>query len=415
MTFWIVAIALALGTSGLIAAALLRGRASAAPPAAYDLEIYRVQLAGVDKDLARGVITEAEAGRLRAEVSRRILAADAQIRAHGADGGQPRGAGRIMAGILVLVVSGGTLLGYQQLGAPGYRDLPRSERLAASDAARAARLSQAEAVEEFGRPEQEVTPPEDFAQLMTQLRAAVEKRPGDVRGLALLARNEASLGRTAAARDAQERLIAAKGEDASAADHAFLADLMITQAGGYVSAEAEQSLRAALALDPGQPEARYYLGVYFTQVDRPDAAFRTWEALLADSAPDAPWVAPLRARIEDAAGRAGINYTLPDARPAGPTAEDMEAAAQMSDEDRQTFIRGMVDNLLGRLSEEGGPPEDWARLIVALGVLGETERAEAILSEARSTFAERPEAQAMLDTAAERAGIGPRPVGGQSE
>lgn len=413
MMFWIVAAALALGTSALIAAALLRGRASAAPPAAYDLEIYRIQLQGVDKDLARGVITQGEAGRLRSEVSRRILAADAQIQAHGVDGGQPRRAGIVLAGVLMAAITGGTIWGYLELGAPGYSDLPRAARLAASDAARTERLDQAAAEERFGPDEQPLTPPEDFAQLMVQLRAAIEARPNDVRGLALLARNEASLGNNGAARRAQERLIAAKGDAAVAADHAFLADLLITAAGGYVSSDAETSLRTALSLDPTQPEARYYLGAYYAQVDRPDAAFRTWESLLEESAPDAPWTAPLRGQIEDVAARAGINYTLPEARtassaaPTGPTAEQVEAAQGMSEEGRQDFIRSMVDGLMARLADEGGPPQDWARLIVALGVLGEDARAEDIWDEARATFAGQPQALDMLSEAATRAGLAP--------
>ena len=411
MMFWIVATTLAIGAGALIAAALLRGRASEAPPAAYDLEIYRVQLAGVDKDLARGVITETEAGRLRAEVSRRILAADAQVQEHGADGGQPIAAGRVMAAVLVVLVGGGTLWGYFEIGAPGYPDMPREARLAASDAARADRLSQEEAVAQFGPPEQSVTPPEDFAQLMSQLREAVAARPDDVRGLALLARNEAGLGNVAAALDAQRRLIAAKGAQAEATDHAYLADLMITAAGGYVSAEAEARLRTALELDPDQPEARYYLGLYFTQVDRFDAAFRTWEDLLRESPPDAAWVGPIRERIEDVGQRAGVNFKLedlpePELAPAtGPTPEQVEAARGMSDEDRQAFVRSMVDGLLARLASEGGPPQDWARLVVALSVIGEDERARTILAEARGTFAEDPEALALLDAAAERAGL----------
>ena len=405
MIFWIVAAAMALGAGALIAAALLRGRASAAPAASYDLEFYRTQLRDVDKDLARGLFTASEATRLRAEVSRRILAADAQVQAHGVDGGQPARLGRAVAGVLAALVAGGAIWGYLSLGAPGYRDLPREARLAASDAERAARLTQAEAVARFGPDEQSIAPPEDFAQLMVQLRAAVAARPDDVRGLALLARNEASLGNTEAARAAQARLIAARGDAAVAADHAFLADLMITGAGGYVSSEAELSLRTALSLDPLQSEARYYLGVYYSQVDRPDAAFRTWEELLRDSPVDAPWIAPLRARIQDAADRAGINYTLPEAQPSGPSAAEVEAAEGMSEEGRQAMIRGMVDNLMSRLAEEGGPVQEWARLIGALGVLGQTERAAAIWDEARVTFAGQPEALSMLAQAAERAGL----------
>jgi cytochrome c-type biogenesis protein CcmH len=420
MIFWTVAAALALGTGALIAVTLLRGRASALPPASYDLAFYRTQLRDVDKDVVRGVMTESEAGRLRAEVSRRILAADAQMQAHGVDGGQPARAGAVLAALLVVVVAGGSIWGYLELGAPGYGDLPRSARLAASDAERAARLDQEQAEARFGIADQTVVPPDDFTQLMTQLRDAVDTRPDDLRGLALLARNEASLGNTGAARAAQDRLIAVKGDAATAADHAFLSDLMITAAGGYVSSEAEVSLRAALSINPGQSEARYYLGVYYSQVDRPDAAFRTWEELLQDSAPDAAWITPLRARIEDAAARAGINYTLPDApRPivdeVGPTAEQVEAADGMSNEGRQEMIRGMVDGLLARLAENGGPPEDWARLIGALGVLGQTERAQAIWGEAQGTFAGELDALALLRDAAARAGLAAGPQTGTED
>ena len=49
---------------------------------------------------------------------------------------------------------------------------------------------------------------EDYLELMAQLREAVAGRPGDLRGLQLLARNEAALGNMAAARKAQERISA---------------------------------------------------------------------------------------------------------------------------------------------------------------------------------------------------------------
>ena len=66
---------------------------------------------------------------------------------------------------------------------------------------------------------------------------------------------------------------------------------------------------------------------------------------------------------------------------------DVEAAAEMTEDDRQTMIRGMVNGLSERLALEGGPPSDWARLIAALGVLGEEERAIAIYTEALQRFA----------------------------
>jgi cytochrome c-type biogenesis protein CcmH len=88
-----------------------------------------------------------------------------------------------------------------------------------------------------------------------------------------------------------------------------------------------------------------------------------------------------------------------------PDAADMEAAADMTAEERQQMIRGMVDRLADRLAREGGPAEDWARLVSALGVLGETERAKAAYADARAALAGDAAALAALRAAAAEAGV----------
>ncbi len=407
MGFWIVAGGLTLAVSLILGLALLRGRIGDAPPAAYDLQVYRDQLKEVDRDQARGVISEAEAERLRAEVSRRVLAADAQLRAGGETGGQPGRGGWIAAGLVVMGLAGGSVALYAQVGAPGYRDVPLKTRLAISDEARQNRLGQAEA--EARVPAPDVTPEasEEFLDLMEKLRETVAQREGDLRGLALLVRNEAALGNLTAAHEAQAQIIDAKGEEATARDYAYWADLMISAAAGYVSRDAEEVLRAALERDSSEPTARYYLGIYMMQVDRPDAAFRTWDALLRESDPSAPWVPTIRERIEELAWRAGVtDYQLPSVAGApGPSAADIEAAGEMSAEERQQMVRGMVQGLSQRLAEEGGTPAEWARLIRALGVLGDTDQASAIWTEAQTRFADTPEAMAVVREAAQAAGV----------
>ncbi|MBC7133861.1 MAG: c-type cytochrome biogenesis protein CcmI [Roseovarius sp.] len=408
MDFWIIAGALALGTGLLIARALLRGQAGDAAPAAYDLRVYRDQLRDIARDAARGVIGAQEAERLRTEIARRILAADDRLRAGGDTGSQPRGAAIAVAGLSVVLLAGGGLWLYGQVGAPGYPDLPIAQRIAASEAARAERLSQPEAEARFAP---EITPPEGVSAenlaLVQRLREVVAQRPEDQQGLQFLVRSEAALGNLAAARAAQEQLVALRGEEASASDHAMLAELMIEAAGGYVSREAEAALRAALARDPRAPTARFHLGVYFLQVDRPDRAFRLWRDLLEESTADAPWVPVIRAGIEEIAMRAGVRYTLPPQAPAapGPSAADIEAAAGMDAEARAGMIRGMVARLSDRLATEGGPVEDWARLINAYGVLGEAEAARRAWDEAQAAFAGDEAALDSLRAAARSAGV----------
>lgn len=404
MGFWIIIASLALGVGAALARTLLYGRTGDEPPAAYDLRVYRDQLREVERDLARGVIAKEEAERVRTEVSRRILAADAELNAPSTAGNARHGRNPLIALLLVAVMIGGSLALYARLGAPGYGDLPFEARIAASDQARSERLSQteAEARAPARAPNEDIAP--EYLTLMEKLRETVKNRPDDLRGLRLLVRNEAAIGNVAAAYAAQAEVIRVKGPEATADDFGLRADLMIAAAGGYVSTEAETALREALQRDPAHPTSRYYLGLYLMQVDRPDAAFRMWDGLLREGPADAPWITPIRARIEELAWRAGVQYELPP-QPAGPSAEDVEAAQDLSTEDRDAMIRGMVARLSDRLATEGGSPDEWVQLISAYGVLGELDQARAIWTNAQQAFADQPKALNQIRSAAIQAGV----------
>lgn len=406
--FWIIIIAMALIASAFLGAAVLHGRTGETSPAAYDLQVYRDQLKEVERDLTRGTIGDGEAGRLRNEVSRRILSADTQLQTSGEDGGQPVIGSRILVGLIALFVVGGSVLYYSETGAPGYPDLGMKTRIAASDAARQALPSQAAL--EARLPAQPATQnaSSEFLDLMEKLRTAVADNPEDLRGLALLARNEALLGNATAAHAAQAQIISVKGDAATAIDYTFYADMLISAAGGVISSEAEAALRSALERDPDQQTARYYLGLFMMQVDRPDMAFRLWEALLRNSPPDAPWVPVIRGEIEDIAARAGVKYSLPaQAELPGPGADAVSAAEDMTPEERAEMIRGMVAQLSDRLATEGGTPQEWARLITAYSVLGEMDQARAIHDEALTVFAGNAGALTIIRDAGQSAGISP--------
>lgn len=398
--FWLLAAAMALGAAALLIRPLLRPPVAGA--AAPDLQIYRDQLAEVDRDLARGAIPADEAARLKTEVSRRLLDADRSART--ASGPAASSAPRFLlpAGLVALALAA-SFLAYDRLGAPGYPDLPLKLRLALSEDLRKTRPSQAQAVAALP-PAVPVQADPAFLDLMVKLRAAMKDRPGDIRGQELLAQNEALLGNFDAALAAQRALIAAKADGVTGADHAALADILIRQAGGYVSPEAEQELVEALKRDPMNEQARFYSGLMFAQIGRPDQAFRLWRPLLEQGSPDAPWTGIIRQEIAGVAAAAGVDYMPPSAAP-GPSAADMAAAQDMTPEERQQMIRGMVDQLSDRLASQGGPAADWARLITSLGVLGEMDRAEQIWAEAQTRFADRPEDLATVTEAARQAGL----------
>lgn len=404
--FWAAAGGMGLALAALFVLALLRARSEIATAAEFDLKVYRDQLAEIDRDIARGTLPAEEGERQRVEVSRRLLEADRA--ASRASRAASRDGLMLAAGLIVLVL-GSSYWVYTRLGAPGYPDLPLAERFAQSDALRARRPPQAEmeATAAASRPAP-IQPDAQFAGLMEKLRAAVAERPDDARGLELLAANEARLGNLPEARAAMENLIRVKGDQATADEHAALAELMIMAAGGLVSPEAESHLARALTLEQRNATARYYYGLMTAQVGRFDRTFALWRPLLDEGPPDAPWIEPIRAQIEDVAMRAGIDFTLPPAAGLpGPDADAMAAAEDMTAEDRTAMIEGMVAQLGERLATEGGTVEEWARLISSLSVLNRKAEAQEIYAEALSKFEGSPSQQSFLREAALDAGLTP--------
>lgn len=392
MLFWIVVTALVGVTALFFGLALLRRRPGAGI-ARQDLRVYRDQLSEVDRDVARGLLSREDAERTRIEVSRRMLNADRRV-PPGATA--PRGASlAAFAGVVAVLLA--SVAAYLDLGAPDYPDQPLAGRLAAAEDLYRSRPPQEEAerrAAEVRRPAPAADP--GFLDLMEKLRATVADRPQDETGLTLLARNEMALGNYHAGWQAQKQLIAAKGARANAEDYAQLGADMTAAAGGLVTQEAEAAFATALDKDPKNGQARYYMGLMLAQNGRGDRAFGLWDELLREGPADAPWQAAIRQNIRALAWLAGQEDYQP---PSTPSAEDMAAIQSLPEGERAQMIRGMVEGLGDRLSHEGGTAEDWARLISALRVLGETDRAARIADEARGTFAADPQALRRIDAA----------------
>ena len=401
MGFWAIALIIGILAAAVTGTALLRPRRARAE-AASDVALYRDQLDEIERDVSRGVLSQNEGGRVRVEVGRRLLEADRRDRTAAASDGTSIPAA-IAVGVATLLAAGAL---YWQIGARDYPDLPLAKRLAAADELRATRMSQAEMVARIGAVEIDPSVPQGHLEVIEKLRETLKTRPDDLSGYEMLARSEAQIGRYSQAAGAKARALDIKAGSATADDFAEYAELLILAAGGYVSPEAERALARALELDPRNGPAIYYTGRMFAQVGRPDRAMAFWRPLLESSQPDAPWVAPITAQIGRVAADAGIKYSPPArlAQP-GPSAEDIAAAGEMSEADRAAMIEGMVAQLSDRLANSGGPPEDWARLINALGVLGRREQARNIYEEGLNAFADNPDAVEALNSAAASAGL----------
>lgn len=392
-----------MAATAVILRALLRGAGVPQPEGAADLAIFRAQLGEVERDLARGTIAQAEAEAARLEIKRRILDLDRRTQtAHAPLAEGPTGLP--LAALFVSVLGAIGLYGW--LGAPFYPDIPHADRIAAAEQIKSQRPSQkaAEASAESQRPAPRA-PDAAFAALMAQLRDAVAKRPSDIKGLALLAENERKLGNLAASARAQAQLVGALGDQASAMDYAALADILVSAAGGQVTADADLAIVETLKRDPANGTARFYAGLSQAQIGRPDLAFTIWNALLQDSPPDAPWVPYLSAQMPDLAAAAGAPYQPPALK--GPTAEDVASAQSLTKGDRAQMIAGMVDGLERRLMTEGGSAAEWAQLVRALGVLGDQKRASAAWARAQTALADDPAGLASVALEAKSAGLAP--------
>jgi cytochrome c-type biogenesis protein CcmH len=404
MTFWIIATALAVIAAGLLVLPLLRSGTETDADPRNDIAIYKDQLAEVDRDLARGVLDQAEAERTRTEIARRLLAADKA----GSDTASvaPKTMGRIvMIGAAVATVVGALAL-YNRVGAPGYPDMPRAARLAEAKEAYDNRPSQAEA--EAAQPAlEQVTLPEDLQATVDRVRQTAEANPENLIAQRDLVRLETALGNVNLAAHAQVKVVALLGDDAEQEDLEVLLELLVAAAGGDVTPEAERVLKAILDKNPESISGLYWAGVMFNTYGRPDRAFPYWRKLLEVAPEDADWFDQVAQATIELSWFAGVDdYTPPErAGLRGPSAADIAAAGDMSAGDQQAMISGMVANLMDRLATEGGTPQEWAQLIRALGVMGDTERAAAIWGEAEQTFASDANAMSIIREAAVGAGV----------
>ena len=178
----------------------------------------------------------------------------------------------------------------------------------------------------------------------------------------------------------------------SADREANLGEALMAEANGIVTADAKSAFLRALALDKKSVSARYYLGVAAEQDGKRDEAASTWRELIAEAPADAHWVGDVRAALARLEGKA------PPA-PSGPSAAQMAEGAKLPPEQQGAMIRGMVEGLAARLKKDGSDVDGWVRLVRSYKVLGETEKAQAAIGDARRAVADDPEKRQRLDAA----------------
>jgi len=86
--------------------------------------------------------------------------------------------------------------------------------------------------------------------------------------------------------------------------------------------------------------------------------------------------------------------------PPGPSAEQIQAAQEMTPEQRAEMILAMVDGLAARLEDNPDDEQGWARLIRARTVLGQDEKLATDTTRVKEIFKDDPEAIARILAAA---------------
>jgi cytochrome c-type biogenesis protein CcmH len=161
---------------------------------------------------------------------------------------------------------------------------------------------------------------------------------------------------------------------------------------GGVPPEAKAAFQQALALEPTNAAARYYLGRADIAAGQVQAGLTLWRALAADLASNDSRRDALLAEIEAATGH-GVAAPGP-----GPSAAASAGPAQVP-QAQLAFIRAMVAKQAADLDAHPDDPEGWARLIRSYGVLGAQVDQARALAKAQQLFANRPDALALIRSA----------------
>jgi cytochrome c-type biogenesis protein CcmH len=356
--FWIIAGLLTLAAAVVLAAPLFDTRKFKSEDA-FALEVYRDQLAELTREEQRSLLTPEQARAAQIEIERRILALDEGKRFQPARLPSHR---LTLAMAVILPLAGFGV--YLMLGSPQLPSQSAMERLA----------------EERTR-----TSPEIEA-----LEAKVAAAPSDAQGWIDLARAYVALERQKDAVDSFAKAMALGRNEPDLLRQYAHAAILAQQ--GRVTADAQVALQRVLAVDPGDPTARFFLGLARAQNEDVDGALADWLALERDLPKGAPLRALVTQNIDKAASELGkdpaklpgrvTERAAPGSESAGPSADDVAAAEQMSPAERQAFIESMVERLAAKMKDNPDDIEGWTKLAHAYNVLGKPEEARAAWAEA---------------------------------
>lgn len=201
--------------------------------------VYRDQLKELERDRSMGLLSEEQAGYIRAEIARRVFAANDNLHKE-----EPRLASRPLTLGAMLLIVGSSFFLYLLIGRP---ELPSH----APDTAASLR----------GSP----------------LVAA--------RGIAVAGvnRGDSNVAKTSPPADADSLN--------------SMAEMLLSLSGGRVTEDAKKIFERSLVISPENPRARFYLALYAEQTGKELEARAAFKTLAQDAPADAPWLSVVKEHI----------------------------------------------------------------------------------------------------------------------
>lgn len=252
----------------------------------------------------------------------------------------------------------------------------------------------------------------DVDTMISGLAARLAKNPNDGEGFRMLGWSYMMTGHPDKAIEPYQRALALTPKNPLV--HSGLGEAMVGVAGGKVTPEAKAAFDKAIALDPKDPRARYFLALLISQNGDPKKALDLWLDLANSGPADAPWQADLRKQIADTSARLGVDVSgrlKPAAAGAGAAVAPVAAgplagaAGPMAGAAPQLSVDQMVDGLAGKLKANPDNPDGWVMLMRSRMVLKQAEQAGRDLATARKALGGNAQGLAKVNAAARELGI----------
>ncbi len=410
---WIALSALLVVAALFIAAPFMRSLVSESGKPDPALEVYKDQLAELDNEGEADASDEESGRRARLEIERRIIAAAASAPELRNDL-PPTLRSFTMLACTGLVVIGSTVL-YAIIGSPTLPSASASSTAGNSQSALLDDLNNTSAATDNSANPTEPRRAGNVNELIVNLAAKLKQNPNDAAGWRMLGWSYFNTQQYDKSSEAYGKAVALAGSDARV--QSAYGEALVRAANGLVTEKAKSVFEKALELDKNDSRARFFKGLAMDQAGDPAGAVDIWIAVLNDAPPGSEWIENLNQRVKSLAAANSIDITgrmnvgvvsndIPSTETkAGPTAEDVEAAAQMTADDRRVMIRGMVDRLDERLKDKPQDADGWIRLMRSRVVLGETELALKALRRATEVFSNQPDKRKNIVQAAGKLGL----------